>query len=102
MQGTHLFQKFLKETLDQPRVGTDNQAMAKSADQHDQLLEAQDRFIASWGQMAGAWGISRTMAEAQSAATAMADAFAQVGVEGADTHVSELGDTGAHMIETSA
>ena len=32
--------------------------------QHDQLLEAQDRFIASWGQMAGAWGISRTMAEA--------------------------------------
>jgi len=27
------------------------------------LLEAQDRFIAVWGQMAGAWGISRTMAE---------------------------------------
>lgn len=25
--------------------------------------EAQDRFIASWGQMASAWGISRTMAE---------------------------------------
>ena len=38
--------------------------MAKPADQHDQLIEAQDRFIASWGQMAGAWGISRTMAEA--------------------------------------
>lgn len=27
------------------------------------LAEAQDRFIAVWGQMAGAWGISRTMAE---------------------------------------
>ncbi len=26
--------------------------------------EAQDAFIAAWGQMAGAWGISRTMAEA--------------------------------------
>lgn len=29
----------------------------------DALKEAQDRFIASWGQMAAAWGISRTMAE---------------------------------------
>jgi DNA-binding transcriptional regulator GbsR (MarR family) len=27
------------------------------------LTQAQDRFIAVWGQMAGAWGISRTMAE---------------------------------------
>ncbi|MGP1273602.1 MAG: GbsR/MarR family transcriptional regulator [Phycisphaerales bacterium] len=27
------------------------------------LLETEDRFIAAWGQMAGAWGISRTMAE---------------------------------------
>jgi HTH-type transcriptional regulator, glycine betaine synthesis regulator len=27
------------------------------------LREAQDRFVAVWGQMAGAWGISRTMAE---------------------------------------
>lgn len=27
------------------------------------VREAQDRFIAVWGQMAGAWGISRTMAE---------------------------------------
>lgn len=26
--------------------------------------EAQDAFVAAWGQMAGAWGISRTMAEA--------------------------------------
>lgn len=31
--------------------------------QDDSLRAAQDRFIASWGQMAGAWGISRTMAE---------------------------------------
>ncbi len=29
----------------------------------DPLREAQDRFVAVWGQMAGAWGISRTMAE---------------------------------------
>ncbi len=29
------------------------------------LHEAQDRFIAAWGQMGGAWGISRTMAEVQ-------------------------------------
>jgi DNA-binding transcriptional regulator GbsR (MarR family) len=27
------------------------------------ILDAQDRFIAAWGRMAGAWGISRTMAE---------------------------------------
>jgi DNA-binding transcriptional regulator GbsR (MarR family) len=27
------------------------------------LPEAQDRFIAVWGQMGGVWGISRTMAE---------------------------------------
>lgn len=29
------------------------------------LDDAQDRFIAAWGQMGGAWGISRTMAEVQ-------------------------------------
>lgn len=28
-----------------------------------ELIEAQDTFVAAWGQMAGAWGISRTMAE---------------------------------------
>ncbi len=28
-----------------------------------QLVEAQDRFIASWGRMGSVWGISRTMAE---------------------------------------
>jgi len=27
------------------------------------IRQAQDAFVASWGQMAGAWGISRTMAE---------------------------------------
>lgn len=29
----------------------------------DALIQAQDRFIAVWAQMSGAWGISRTMAE---------------------------------------
>ncbi|MDX2131911.1 MAG: hypothetical protein SFY69_07665 [Planctomycetota bacterium] len=32
-------------------------------DTREQLAAAQDRFIAVWGQMAGAWGVSRTMAE---------------------------------------
>jgi DNA-binding transcriptional regulator GbsR (MarR family) len=32
-------------------------------DEGETLRVAQDRFIAVWGQMAGAWGISRTMAE---------------------------------------
>jgi len=27
------------------------------------LTEVEDRFVRTWGQMAGAWGISRTMAE---------------------------------------
>ena len=27
------------------------------------LIEAQDRFVAAWGQMGSVWGISRTMAE---------------------------------------
>lgn len=31
--------------------------------QPEELRAAQDRFVAVWGQMAGAWGISRTMAE---------------------------------------
>jgi DNA-binding transcriptional regulator GbsR (MarR family) len=30
---------------------------------HAVLREAQDRFIAAWGQMGSTWGISRTMAE---------------------------------------
>ena len=32
-------------------------------DQPDILETAQDRFVAVWGQMGSAWGISRTMAE---------------------------------------
>ena len=65
-------------------------------------LEAGALGAGAWGAGPSMFALCRTMAEAQSAATEMADAFAQVGVEGADTHVSELGDTGAHMIETSA
>lgn len=44
----------------------DTHRMANAAPQsHDDagLRDAQDRFVAVWGQMAGAWGISRTMAE---------------------------------------
>ncbi len=32
-------------------------------DSRQDLREAQDRFISVWGEMAGSWGISRTMAE---------------------------------------
>ena len=45
------------------------------------------------------FALCRTIAEAQSAAMAMADAFTEVGLEGADTHVSEVGNTGAYVIE---
>ncbi|MDX2116460.1 MAG: hypothetical protein SFZ24_12695 [Planctomycetota bacterium] len=34
-----------------------------SSSNPDPVIQAQDRFIAAWGQMGGAWGISRTMAE---------------------------------------
>jgi DNA-binding transcriptional regulator GbsR (MarR family) len=37
--------------------------MAAPRPQPDALHEAQDRFVATWGQMGSAWGISRTMAE---------------------------------------
>ena len=37
--------------------------MPRARPQPDALREAQDRFIATWGQMGSAWGISRTMAE---------------------------------------
>lgn len=37
--------------------------MALTSPQPDALTEAQDRFIAAWGQMGSTWGISRTMAE---------------------------------------
>ncbi len=30
---------------------------------HDEIEAARDRFIAAWGKMGSAWGISRTMAE---------------------------------------
>lgn len=35
----------------------------QSAGGPDELRQAQDRFISVWGEMAGSWGISRTMAE---------------------------------------
>jgi HTH-type transcriptional regulator, glycine betaine synthesis regulator len=37
--------------------------MASETRQPAALTEAQDRFVAVWGQMGAAWGISRTMAE---------------------------------------
>ena len=40
--------------------------MAKSTSENgipEHVRSAQDRFIATWGQMGSAWGISRTMAE---------------------------------------
>lgn len=38
-------------------------ARAPDAIPREQFLEVQDRFIAAWGQMGTAWGVSRTMAE---------------------------------------
>ena len=46
------------------------------------------------------FALCRTIGEAQSVAAAMADAFAGVGLEGADSHISEVANTGAHVIET--
>ncbi|MEO0629314.1 MAG: MarR family transcriptional regulator [Planctomycetota bacterium] len=37
--------------------------MPGSESQPVAIVEAQDSFVSSWGQMAGAWGISRTRAE---------------------------------------
>ena len=34
-----------------------------SQSDHARIEEARERFVATWGQMAAAWGISRTMAE---------------------------------------
>ena len=48
------------------------------------------------------FALCRSITDAQSAAHAMAEAFAQAGVEGADIHVSEVGNTGAHVIEPQA
>src|SRR5690606_1400100 len=38
-------------------------ARAPGQPSEQQIREAQDRFIAAWGQMGSAWGISRTQAE---------------------------------------
>ena len=48
------------------------------------------------------FALCRSVSEAESVATAMAGAFAEVGLEGVDTHVSKVGDTGAHLIEAPA
>ena len=48
------------------------------------------------------FALCRTMTDAQSVATAMAEAFGGVGLEGADTHVSEVGNTGARVITDQA
>ena len=48
------------------------------------------------------FALCQTMTDAQSIARAMADAFAGVGLEGVDTHVSEVANTGAHVIEGAA
>ncbi len=45
------------------------------------------------------FALCRTINDARSVAVAMADAFAGVGLEGADIHVSEVGNTGAHIID---
>ncbi|MEX0876642.1 MAG: MarR family transcriptional regulator [Phycisphaerales bacterium] len=48
-----------------PQKQPDPESDARSkAQAQAQLVEAQDRFIASWGRMGSVWGISRTMAEA--------------------------------------
>lgn len=39
------------------------------------LRESQDRFVAVWGQMAGAWGVSRTMAEVHALLYIVGDAM---------------------------
>ena len=41
----------------------------------DRLTRAQDQFVAVWGQMAGAWGISRTMAEVHALLFIVGDAM---------------------------
>lgn len=42
---------------------TDSMTRKQHGEGADDLREAQDRFINVWGEMAGSWGISRTMAE---------------------------------------
>jgi DNA-binding transcriptional regulator GbsR (MarR family) len=59
---------FSETLLDTRRVAPDTQvSMSGDSPQPTSLspaqIAAQDRFVAVWGQMGGAWGISRTMAE---------------------------------------
>lgn len=42
---------------------SDSMTRKQHAGGPDELRQAQDRFISVWGEMAGSWGISRTMAE---------------------------------------
>ncbi len=49
--------------LAEARRVVDTWYMAADPDSPTTITEAQDAFVAAWGQMAGAWGISRTMAE---------------------------------------
>lgn len=42
---------------------TDSMTRKQQGEGPDELRQAQDRFISVWGEMAGSWGISRTMAE---------------------------------------
>lgn len=49
---------------DRPPAGPRPPGPDQPGDEPDPTLrEAQDRFVAAWGQMGSAWGISRTMAE---------------------------------------
>ncbi len=44
-------------------LGNSGGAAGRGGDAQALLREAEDRFVSVWGQMAGAWGVSRTMAE---------------------------------------
>jgi len=64
------FQSILKLVVDTGRGGAHTDRMGEGAvrlrdPERDAILLAQDRFIEAFGRMAGAWGISRTMAEVQ-------------------------------------
>lgn len=43
--------------------GSGEQPLRAAAISRAELVEVQDQFISAWGQMASAWGVSRTMAE---------------------------------------
>jgi homoserine kinase len=48
------------------------------------------------------FALCKSATDAQTVAAAMTEAFAGVGLEGADTHVSEVANTGVRLIETPA